>query len=164
MYMSLKKIIKPPEDSPPPELRQREELPVKIPPSVLYNSNLKQMSGFKNLRSSMKRDAFLKEFIKQGLEVFALYEVNDETKYDAEIVRFMCQTAEDSFIHYKKQGFEKRKAVVEVCKKYFDDNEVLIGKIVEQVLPLITKSSLFRRCRTRLYNTGMVFLGLFFSK
>lgn len=165
--MSLKKIVKPPEEIPPDGLKEAsliQEKKNKIPPSVLYNSSLKKMSGFQNLRSSMKREAFLKQFITQGVDVFEPYDVNDDTKYDAEIVKFMCQTAEDVFIKYSKQGEEKKKAVVEICKKYFDNNEVLVGKMVEQVLPLIKKSTFLRRNRTRIYNLCVFFLGLFLTK
>lgn len=164
--MSFKKIVKSPEESPPELLRESSAVVQerKIPASVLYNSSLKKMSGFRNLRASMKRDAFLKEFIVQGLQVFEPYEVNDDTQYDSEIVKFMCQTAEDIFIKYHKQGEEKKRAVIEVCKKYFDGNEVLTGKMVEQVLPSIIKSSFLRRNRTRIYNLGLFFLGLFLTK
>ena len=168
--MSLKKIVKEPEDSAPELMRQiasiaQEELqetpPVIIPPSVLYNSNLKQMKGFRALRSNMKREAFLKEFIVQGKEALEPYAVNDETMYDAEIVKFMCQTAEDVFIHYAKQGQEKKRAVMEVCKKYFDNNEALVSKMIEQVLPSISHSTFWRRNKTRIYNIALLFLGLF---
>ena len=170
--MSLKKIVKEPEDSAPELMRQiasiaQEELqetpPVIIPPSVLYNSNLKQMKGFRALRSNMKREAFLKEFIVQGKEALEPYAVNDETMYDAEIVKFMCQTAEDVFIHYAKQGQEKKRAVMEVCKKYFDNNEALVSKMIEQVLPSISHSTFWRRNKTRIYNIALLFLGLFKS-
>ena len=168
--MSLKKIVKEPEDSAPELMRQiaslaQEELqetpPVIIPPSVLYNSNLKQMKGFRALRSNMKREAFLKEFIVQGKEALEPYAVNDETMYDAEIVKFMCQTAEDVFIHYSKQGQEKKRAVMEVCKKYFDNNEALVSKVIEQILPSISHSTFWRRNKTRIYNIALLFLGLF---
>jgi len=168
--MSLKKIVKEPEDSAPELMRQiaslaqeeqQETPPVIIPPSVLYNSNLKQMKGFRALRSNMKREAFLKEFIVQGKEALEPYAVNDETMYDAEIVKFMCQTAEDVFIHYAKQGQEKKRAVMEVCKKYFDNNEALVSKMIEQVLPSISHSTFWRRNKTRIYNIALLFLGLF---
>jgi hypothetical protein len=166
--MSLKKIVKEPEGSAPELMRQiaslaQEEHPESpvIPPSVLYNSNLKQMKGFRALRSNMKREAFLKEFIVQGKEALEPYAVNDETMYDAEIVKFIMQTAEDVFIHYSKQGQEKKRAVIEVCKKYFDGNEVLVSKMIEQLLPSISHSTFWRRNKTRIYNIALLFLGLF---
>jgi hypothetical protein len=169
--MSLKKIVKEPEDSAPELMRQiaslaQEEQPQSpvIPPSVLYNSNLKQMKGFRALRSNMKRDLFLKEFIAQGKEALEPYAVNDETMYDAEIVKFIMQTAEDVFIHYAKQGQEKKRAVIEICKKYYDGNEVLVSKVVEQMLPFINHSTFWRRNKTRIYNIALLFLGLFKGK
>jgi hypothetical protein len=141
----------------------QQEQEAKIPPSVLYNSNLKKMKGFHNLRSNMKRESFLKEFVSSGSEALGPYEVNDETKYDVEIVKFMMQTAEDTFIHYKKQGAEKRSAVIAICRKYFDDNEVLVSKTIEQMLPFINKSNFWRRNRTRIYNIACLFLGMFQS-
>lgn len=171
--MSMKKIIKSePETPPAPALMravhsvlepQEEQTSSKIPPSVLYGSNLKEMKGFHNLRSNLKRDAFLKEFIKSGVQALEPYEVGEETMYDVEIVKFIMQTAEDTFIHYKKQGAEKKAAVVAVCKKYFDENEVLVGKTVEQMLPFIKHSTFFRRNKTRFYNIGVAFLDLFMS-
>ena len=168
----MKKIIKEPESQPAPALMRavhsvlepQEESAPKIPPSVLYGSNLKQMKGFHNLRSTLKRDSFLKEFIKSGVEALEDYEVGEETMYDVEIVKFIMQTAEDSFIHYKKQGAEKKSAVVAVCKKYFDNNDVLVSKTIEQMLPFIKHSTFLRRNRSRIYNIGMLFLGMFSSQ
>ena len=163
--MSLKKIVtKPPEPEEEPSESLKTSKHQSIPPSVFYNSNLKKMGGFKNLRSNMKRESFLKEFVTQGLSVFEAYIVDEDTKYDTDIVKFMCQSAEDTFIHYNKQGVEKRLAVVQICKKYFDNNELLVEKLIEQVLPGINKSSFLRRNRTRLYNVGLFFLGLFLNK
>ena len=168
----MKKIIKEPESQPAPALMRavhsvlepQEELSPRIPPSVLYGSNLKQMKGFHSLRSNMKRDSFLKEFIKSGIDALEPYQLGEETMYDVEIVKFIMQTAEDSFIHYKKQGAEKKSAVVAICKKYFDDNEVLVGKTVEQMLPFIKHSTFLRRNKSRIYNIGMLFLGMFSSQ
>ena len=164
----MKKIIKEPSSEPPPLMRAvqsvlepQEESAPKIPPSVLYGSNLKQMKGFHSLRSNMKRDSFLKQFIKSGIEALEPYDVGEETMYDIEIVKFIMQTAEDSFIHYKKQGAEKRAAVITICKKYFDSNEVLVGKTVEQMLPFIKHSTFLRRNKSRIYNVVVLFLGIF---
>lgn len=168
--MSLKKIVKEPEQCAPELMRhvasvvQESQAKPIIPPSCLYNSDLKQMKGFRALRSNMKRDAFLKEFIAQGIEALEPYQVNDETMYDAEIVKFIMQTAEDVFIHYSHQGIEKKRAVVEICKKYFDYNEVLVAKVIEQMLPAIKHSNFWRRNKTRIYNIALLFLGLFKGK
>ena len=167
----MKKIIKEPSSEPPPLMRAvqsvlepQEESAPKIPPSVLYGSNLKQMKGFHSLRSTMKRDSFLKQFIKSGIEALEPYDVGEETMYDIEIVKFIMQTAEDSFIHYKKQGAEKKSSVIAICLKYFDNNEVLVGKTVEQMLPFIKHSTFLRRNKSRIYNIGMLFLGMFSSQ
>lgn len=166
--MSMKKIVKNEPDQPPQPALTRSVHTVleldpspKIPPSLLYNSNLKQMKGFNSLRNNMKREAFLREFILSAKEALEPYKVDEDTKYDAEIVKFMCQSAEDIFVKYSKQGNEKKKAVVEICKKYFDDNELLVGKVVEQMLPFINHSTFWRRNKNRIYDTVVLFLGLF---
>lgn len=167
----MKKIVKnEPEVQPQPALVRSAHSVLdlnpepKIPPSVLYNSNLKTMKGFKNLRNNMKREAFLKEFVKSGIEALEPYQVDEDTRYDSEIVKFMCQSVEDIFVKYNKQGDEKKKAVVEICKKYFDDNEVLVSKVIEQVLPFIHRSTFWRRNKHRFYDMIVLFLGMFKGK
>jgi hypothetical protein len=59
------------------------------------------------MRNNMKREGFFKEFIKSGIEALEPYQFDEDTRYDSEIVKFLCQSVEDIFVKYNKQGDEK---------------------------------------------------------
>ncbi len=160
--MSLKKIVKEPQEAPPQLMRQASSPEVKsVPEKSLYNSNLKKVKGFHNLRSNLKREIFLDEFISESKSALELYSNDDATNYDNEILLCLMQTAEDTFIQYKKQGVEKKHAVVEICKKYYDDNDVLVGKLVEQNMKNIKHSNFLRRNKNRLIKIFFLFVNIF---
>ena len=119
-----------------------------IPPKLLFNSDMKQLKGFREMRINLKHDALFKDFVESMTNVLDLFD-NSERKYDSDIVQFVVQSAEDTFISHLHMGDIKKRAVVAICKRYFNDDVELVSKIIDMVLPLIKRSSFYRRNKTR---------------
>ena len=131
-----------------------------IPPKLLFNSDMKKLKGFRDVRINLKQDALSKDFIESMTNVLDLFD-NSERKYDSDIVQFVVQSAEDTFISHPKMGDIKSKAVVAICKRYFNDDVELVSKIIQMVLPLIKKSSFYRRNKTRAKQLFLSLLNMF---
>jgi hypothetical protein len=134
-----------------------------VPPSKMMGADLTKLKSFKTFRASAKRSIFYDNFIRDGKNVLNTYDNDEELHYAYEIVQFIMQIAEDSFIKYKKQGSEKKVAVIEIVKKYFDDNDELVGKVVEQLMSHIRKSNILTRNKTRIKNGLLILLSFFIS-
>ena len=157
----LKKLV--------PENVVQKDAPVKnvelqeikeIPPKLLFNSDMKKLKGFRDVRINLKQDALSKDYIESMTNVLDLFD-NSERKYDSDIVKFVVQSAEDTFISHPKMGYIKSKAVVAICKRYFNDDVELVTKIIEMVLPLIKKSTFYRRNKTRAKHFFLWLLNIF---
>ena len=131
----------------------------KIPASILFNSDLKKLSGYRDLRISKKQDIMLNDFVESFGDILDYFEKSSK-HYDTELVQFVVQASEDFFISHKSMGKLKEKSVVEVCKKYFNDDEALVIKIINLVFPLIKKSNIFRRNKKRINRFFLVALGM----
>ena len=129
----------------------------------MMGADLKKLKSFKAFRSSAKRDLFLNNFVQEGKVTLEAYDNDEELHYAYEIVQFMMEIAEHAFIQYKKQGSEKRSAVIAIVKKYFDDNEELVAKVIEQLMSHIRKSNIFSRNKTRIKNGLYILLSFVFS-
>ena len=101
------------------------------------------------------------DFIEQVSGVLDLFDTNSN-KYEHEIVQFVCSVAEDFFISHSKMGLIKEDAVVKCVSKYFNNDEELVRKIIQLVLPNITKSNVFRRNRQKFMNLVFFLVDKFF--
>ena len=132
-----------------------EEIPKKmmsIPSkTILNNTDLKNLKGFRAVRKRIKQQNMKDEFIKQVSGVLDLFDKHDN-KYEHEIIQFVCSVAEDFFISHKKMGILKEEAVVKCVSKYFNDDEDLVRKIIQLVLPNIQKTNILRRNKQRIFN------------
>ena len=131
-----------------------------IPPKMLFNSDMKQLKGFREVRIGLKQDALFKDFVESMTNVLDLFD-NSSRKYDSDIVQFVCQSAEDTFISHKKMGPIKLKSVIAICKRYFNNDEELVAKIIDMVLPIIKQSTFYRRNKTRAKQVCFWFLNSF---
>ena len=126
----------------PPVVSVPEE--IIIPPKVLFNSNLKELNGFRDLRKQLKLKKLEAEFIFETSKVLSLFH-NDDKKYDSQCVAYVAQLAEDYFISHPKLGEIKERAVIESVKQYYNLDEKLVKSIIALVLPVIKKSTTYRR-------------------
>ena len=81
--------------------------------------------------------------------IAAMLQDMDERKYSYETVQFVAQACEDEFIQEKNMSQMKHDCVVEVCKKYFNDDIELVEAILNQVMPRIIQSHFLRRLRLK---------------
>lgn len=123
-----------------------------IPPKKILNSNAKLFKNFRVIRRSKKVAEMKSEFIEQ-IQLVLDHFNKEDNEYDSEIVLFCCQVAEDWFItHPHEMGEFKKQAVILACKKYFNDNEKLVGTIIELVYDRIKPCTFRRRSWIRICN------------
>ena len=123
-----------------------------IPPKSLFNSNLKQLSSFKDMRKNIKNELQYQEFVRETDEVLKYFDCKGDNKYDHELLLFVMNMAENFFVYEPELGYTKEKATIELLKPYYNDDEVLIKSIIKLVLKDVKKSTAFRRVYNRSLN------------
>lgn len=118
--------------------------PSVVPPSVLFNSNLKLLKDFRGIRKQIKQDLMKKTFVDEVKKILVIID-NPNNKYDDEILRFVIESAEHYFTSHKKMGQLKQQAVVEAVEGFFEGNIVVIVKMIKLILPTIVKSNIIIR-------------------
>ena len=99
---------------------------------------LKQSESFKQSRQNQKKKFHMDNFISKVTNDIGHYD-NTENKYDYLLVFKLCDFAECHFIQYKQMGDIKKEAVIIVLKPYFNNDEVLLDKLIDFVV-LATKN------------------------
>jgi len=157
--IELKKIVS--ETNENFESKKHELRLEEIPPKELFNSDLRKLKGYNEVRMNVKDKKAYNDFVDSFCGVIDLLPYS---KYDSEIVKFVCQSAEDYFIKRKGMGSLKEEAVIAVCKRYFNDDDELVHNVIGLVLPTIIKSTFYRRNKKRVHNFFCAFLNLFCIK
>ncbi len=119
--------------------------------TILNNTDLKNLKGFKQIRKKIKQQNMKNDFIKQMSGVLDLFDTSSN-HYEHSIIQFCCSVAEDYYITNVKMGDLKEESVIECCSKYFNNDILLVKKIIQLVLPNVPKSNILRRNKTRIYN------------
>lgn len=138
-------------------------IPVEIPPKHLFNSNLKDLQGFRDMRKNLKIKNSLYEFISETAKILDLFSSKDR-KYDAKLVQFVCEMAENFFVSHIKMGAIKEEAVIEVVKKFYNNDVELVKSIIQLVLPFVKKTNALRRLKFRVTRFFLVIMTLFCHK
>lgn len=126
--------------------------------------HFKELKAHPKLYDSRKRAkglihiADFAQKVKSDLESFSIAEGH----YDHDLVLKMCDVAEFFFMD-KGCGDVKKEAVISVLLPYFNNDRELVSKIIEFVFPMVTKSTLFRRNKKRLWNGFVVVVNFFFG-
>jgi hypothetical protein len=128
--------------------------------TILNNTDLKNLKGFRAVRKRIKQQHMKDEFIKQVSGVLDLFDKKDN-KYEHSIIEFVCSVAEDFFISDRNMGDLKESSVIECCSKYFNNDIELVKKIIQLVLPNVPKSNILRRNKTRIINFVFFLVGKF---
>ena len=113
------------------------------PKKILNNSNLKKLKSYRNLRKNIKSQNEESEFIRQLTDVLNLFDEN-EVHYDPDVLVLIMQIAENWFLG-KKDGEKRKRNVIIVAKRFFDNNEELVNKMIEIVLPKIKQNKYIER-------------------
>lgn len=122
-----------------------------IPPSSVYNYNLKKMSSFKQIRRKYKMSNQKSMFIHDLKLVLGEYKPSNHD-LDSELLTHILNIAEQFFIYGSKEEREgmKEDAVKTLMLNYFRDDELLLNKFIGQVWPKVKKSNMFKRSWSRL--------------
>ena len=127
-----------------------EEKEIKIPLSKIGSrTNMKRLNGFDEKRKVFKYKLFYKEFVKSMIEQLDMLEDGHERKYSYETVLFVAQSVENEFIQERNMSQMKHDAVIEICKKYFNDDIELVESILKLVMPNIIQAHFWRIVRLK---------------
>lgn len=123
---------------------------IKVPLARIGSrTSMRTLNGFDEKRKAFKHKLFYNTFINDMNEQLGMLQDMDERKYSYETVQFVAQACEDEFIQEKNMSQMKHDCVVEVCKKYFNDDIELVEAILNQVMPRIIQSHFLRRLRLK---------------
>ena len=123
-------------------------LPDEVPAKRMYGVGLKDIDTYHTARTRVKHDKLLRQFVADTKKWLDCIDV----KYSTAVLIKVCQMAEYAFASQKKSGSLKKRAVVECCKQFYDDNEVLVDTLIEDQMSKITRATWFRRIQAMLYD------------
>jgi|GEM_PF-4572652 len=99
-------------------------------PLVRFNSKL---DGLDEKVLLIKLRKYSKNFKASLDQVLTLYPI-DQLKYSSHLVGFVMHEVE-RFLLKPKSGQAKRDLVINCVKKYFDDNEHMVGVVIDLLMP-----------------------------
>jgi hypothetical protein len=115
--------------------------PIKEIPRL--NVDINGLEGLETKLKLLKLDNYKSQFIGEIQNVLSLYE-DDELKYNYQFVEFiMCEV--EKFILKKKSGQTKKQIVIEICKKYFNNDEKLVEMVINLVFHKLPQIKFFKR-------------------
>jgi hypothetical protein len=120
-----------------------KEVKVNLPPI-----NFRELNGYADKEKKYKAELktqLIVEHISQALRMYT----EQETKYNTEIVLFVCQAVED-LISASKAGALKKDMVVRICAPYFDGKAELVDMVIKLVFDRVIKTNMVRRNRMKL--------------
>ena len=112
---------------------------------LLNNTSIHKIEGFDDIRSKAKIEKKKQQFLSETKKLLSLFDI-DSKKYDHKLVLAICQSAED-FFNKRGMGDIKLQCVVESVKIFFNNDEVLVKKIVDMIFPNIKQTSKYRRIK-----------------
>ena len=113
--------------------------------------DLSVIKGFKEKAKQKASDIKKQQAIEELNKALEFFSVN-ELRYNHSVVQFASQIVEDLYGNERNSGDVKRQIVMEVCKKYFNDDLQLVCSILELVYPTIIKTTWYRRNKLKFRN------------
>jgi hypothetical protein len=89
------------------------------------------------------------DFIDQIINILDLFDVND-LKYSHEVVFFVMSECE-KFLLVSKSGEQKNDIVVEVCRRFFNDEPALVKLVIELLMHKLPQVKLVERTIRRVW-------------
>jgi hypothetical protein len=141
----MKKIqllqTKHPDESKYVENEQQPIFPKKDIPVIQFNTQ--NLEGLEDKVQKLKLCNYQSDFLTEINKILYLYD-DSELKYNAKFVLFVMNEVE-KFILKKKSGEAKKNLVVEVCKKYFNDDSDLVLMVIDLVFEKLQQVKFFKR-------------------
>ena len=117
---------------------------IEVPPKHILNTNIKnKLKKVQVRRKALKLEHAKVEFQEQVNKALSLFDKNEDI-YDTDIIMLCCEIAENFFIE-RGMGEIKHECVVKSCLQYFDNNEKIIEKFIDLVLPNVEQVRMRRR-------------------
>ena len=110
-------------------------------PNILFN--VKGLDGLETRLKNMKLINYQHDFINEIDKVLKLYD-DPELKYSEKLVLFVMSEVEQ-YILKPKSGNTKKELVIEICKKYFNDDPVLVELIIKLVFRELSQVKFIKR-------------------
>ncbi len=107
------------------------------------NFNINNLEGLDQKIKNLKLTNYQHEFIQEIEKVLLLYEDN-ELKYNDRFVLFVMDEVE-KFILKSKSGKAKKDLVIEICKKYFNDDPTLVELVIKLVFKELSQVQFIKR-------------------
>lgn len=105
--------------------------------------DLSIIKGYAEKKKEMKTNAKKEQVIEELNKALNFFSP-DELKYNNSVILFCSQIVEDLYTE-RSSGQIKQSIVMEVCRKYFNNDAALVASILELVYPRIIKSNFYRR-------------------
>ena len=121
------------------------DIPVIPDKFILNNTSVHKIEGFDDIRSQGKIEKKKLEFLRETDKLLSLFDI-DSKKYDHKLVLAICQSAE-GFFNKRGMGDVKLYCVVESVKRFFNNDETLVKKIIDIIFPNIKQTSKYRRIK-----------------
>jgi hypothetical protein len=115
-------------NAPQIEIKKREE--IAVPDLVLFGQELK---GLKIKISDIKLLNLQSDFCQKVKTVLDLFD-KENNQYSDSILYFVMSCVENQVLK-KKSGQLKKQIVIECTREYFDNNDLLIGKMIDLLMP-----------------------------
>ena len=112
--------------------------------------DLTSIKGYSQKAKTTKQQQMIdkcKLELETALNIFDPHEIN----LNHSVVLFCSQIVEDIFCK-PGQGAIKEGIVIDICKKYFNDEPALVKMVLELVFEKVEKTSLFKRNKERIKN------------
>jgi len=123
-------------------------LPEDVPAKRLYGVNIKDIDVYKTARTKVKHEKLMRQFVENTKKWLDCV----DTKYSSAILVKVMQMAEYAFACQKKSGPLKKRAVIECVKCFYDENDILVDALIEDMLPKVVRASWLRRLEAMLYD------------
>ena len=110
-------------------------------PTLKFNT--KNLEGLNEKIQSLKICNYQSDFSTEITKVLELYD-DTELQYNDNLVLFVMNEVEN-YILKPKSGKYKSNLVVEVCKKYFNDNPDLVNLVIKLVFDKLSQVKFIKR-------------------
>lgn len=112
--------------------------------------NLGGIKGYTEKKKTLKLLKMKQDVIKELRNALDIFDP-DEINLNHTAVLFCAQIVEDLFTT-KGQGKIKEEVVIEVCKQFFNNDELLIKMVLELVFEKVVKTTVYRRNKEAIKN------------
>jgi hypothetical protein len=121
-----------------PQIKKKEE--IVVPDLVLFGHELK---GLKDKISDIKLNNLQSNFCEKVKTVLDLFD-KENNQYSDSILYFVMSCVENQVLK-KGSGELKKRIVIECTREYFDNNDLMISKMIDLLMPSLNQNKFIKR-------------------